>query len=112
MLRLGRRTLALCLVIGALIGGVVSYSRASAEPNPLHAFGLDVCDGKPCFKEIIPGVTSWEDAQAIIARLGTVNGTCVSRNCTGVTVNGIEFVLTTNDKWHVSSVEATAFSAL
>ncbi len=63
MRRFAARTIALCLVIGVLIGSVVWYNRASAGPNPLHAYGLDICDGRACLFGIAPGFTSWNDAR-------------------------------------------------
>ncbi len=63
MFWLARRIVVVCLLMCTLIGSTVLYSRTHAGPNPLHAYGLDTCDGKPCFMGITPGVTSWAQAR-------------------------------------------------
>ncbi|MCC7450072.1 MAG: hypothetical protein IT324_21825 [Anaerolineae bacterium] len=57
MFRFLRITLILWLLSVALIGGAALYGRTHDAPNELQALGFDVCEGKPCFMGITPGVT-------------------------------------------------------
>jgi hypothetical protein len=54
------------LLILCPVGLVVG--RLDQTPNELQTLGFDLCDGKPCFMEITPGVTTWDDAKAIFMR--------------------------------------------
>jgi len=57
----------LLLIFTASMAGVRSYAQSRTEPSPdiiLDGFGL--CDGKPCFLGIKPGVTTFEDAKKAI----------------------------------------------
>lgn len=37
------------------------------HPIPAFISGLDLCEGMPCYLNILPGKTSWEDGQRIVA---------------------------------------------
>jgi len=52
----------------ALTSGAVVLGRTG--PGALEALGVGICDGAPCFMGILPGVTRWEDARAILAKNG------------------------------------------
>lgn len=71
MKRLFLYTLTLILLATALTGGVVSYARVHSGENYAKAMGFDVCDGKSCLYQIIPGVTTWLEAYSILRRIGT-----------------------------------------
>jgi len=70
MFRFLRVTLILWLLSVALIGGAALYGRAHAEPNELQALGFGVCEGRPCFMGITPGVTTIESARGILDKVG------------------------------------------
>src|SRR5438128_2127003 len=58
----------LSISFSLLIVAARAYGEAHPEPDELKALGFDVCDGKPCFMGIVPGVTTWDQAKAILDR--------------------------------------------
>lgn len=51
--------LILLLTLIAATGGTLLIGRAQPDQNPLRAWGVDLCNNIPCFRDIVPGVTSW-----------------------------------------------------
>ncbi len=45
-------------------------SAAQDNENPLTRLGFNLCDGRPCFLGIIPGVTDWQDASSVLLAKG------------------------------------------
>ncbi len=43
--------------------------RTDTHPDNLQLIGFDLCGGQPCFKGIIPGVTTWEQAKPNIGSI-------------------------------------------
>ncbi len=60
----------LLLLMTALTSSTVLWAREHPEPSELQALGFDVCDGRPCFIGITPGVTTWNAARAILTKWG------------------------------------------
>jgi hypothetical protein len=54
-----------CAVFAALITVVIFLTRPFSKPNPARIFGMDMCEGRACFRGLVPGETSWEDAKAM-----------------------------------------------
>jgi hypothetical protein len=61
-----RRVIALWLIALVLIILATAYGRTRVDAHNLAAFGLDLCDGKPCFLGITPGVTRWLDVPSYL----------------------------------------------
>jgi hypothetical protein len=64
MRRLAKWTTITLLVITTLLGSAVLYGRAMAGPSELQDFQL--CENHPCFMDIAPGITAWDEAAALI----------------------------------------------
>src|SRR5260221_14778856 len=65
MRRLIGWTMLLCLTLIVCCAAALAYGRAQpASSNPLREVGFDVCDGKPCFRGVVPGITTWKSAEA------------------------------------------------
>src|SRR5262245_46869565 len=47
----------LMLVVAICVARLYGQSK----PDNLSAFGLDLCEGRPCFMGITPGITKWDD---------------------------------------------------
>jgi hypothetical protein len=56
------RLLTLWLILFISIS--IAQWSGRTTPDPLSAFGLETCDGAPCFAGIIPGKTVWADVHA------------------------------------------------
>ena len=56
------------VAFSALITGACAYGAAHPQPNELQALGFDLCDGKPCFWGITPGITTYDQATAILSK--------------------------------------------
>lgn len=54
------------LFITLFSAGMIARAIGERTPNPVRALGFDMCDGAPCMLGIIPGVTTWADALAIL----------------------------------------------
>ena len=58
------------LILAALSGTAVLVGRAHADEGPsnaLQTMGLDACNGKLCFMQLVPGVTTMEQARQAMA---------------------------------------------
>ncbi len=58
------------LVLVALTGTAVLHGRALSDDsavNPLQAMRLDTCNGRLCFMQLVPGVTTWDEAKQVLA---------------------------------------------
>jgi hypothetical protein len=69
MKRLFLWTLALFVIATALTSGVIAFAQALGGDNPLQAYGFEVCDGKPCFMGVMPGMDLTK-AQALLQARG------------------------------------------
>src|SRR5436309_10255699 len=69
---LGGLAIVMCVLVAALAGGSVLIGRAQPVPAVAQVVGLDSCNGSPCFKGIVPGVTTWDEAQSITRDLPPV----------------------------------------
>jgi hypothetical protein len=63
-----RNVLIVWMLMLVLCSGALIYGRASNQPNELQELGFGTCDGDPCFMGIVPGKTSWEDADILLKR--------------------------------------------
>ncbi len=72
-MRFYRRVLIGWLVIVALIGGMLLDARAASRPGDLQGLGFGMCDGRPCFMGITPGLTTLPDAMAYLEKNGGRN---------------------------------------
>lgn len=64
----------LIVVFAVLISGTIIFGRAHGS-NELQTWGFETCDGIPCYNEITPGVTTVQQAQAVIDRPVNMNQT-------------------------------------
>jgi hypothetical protein len=69
-MRLIRRITILILLMMGLIGGAVLRGRTISGPISIQTLRIDFCGTSPCFLGIIPGITTWEDAKAVVALYG------------------------------------------
>src|SRR5438105_309778 len=69
---LGGLAIVLCVLVSILAGGSVVLGRAQPAPAVAQAVGLDSCNGSPCFRGIVPGITTWNEAQSITKDLPPV----------------------------------------
>ncbi|MCC7449113.1 MAG: hypothetical protein IT324_16970 [Anaerolineae bacterium] len=60
------RTIILYLILFSLFSTNGAPLSADSGSDKLKEIGFDLCDGQPCFLGIIPGITSWNKANAII----------------------------------------------
>jgi hypothetical protein len=86
MKRLGALAFSLCAVLTALYGVAVVRGRSLPPTSDEAAqFGLNVCDGKPCFFGLIPGQASYTDARNAISQQRDTSG---GERCTSVNWKG------------------------
>lgn len=57
----------LFLVLAILCLIVITLSRLVAPPDELQTLGFGSCEGEPCYRGIVPGITRWSDAKARFA---------------------------------------------
>src|SRR5258706_7902340 len=57
------------MLIIALCAHAITYGHFSSRSNPISFFGLGNCADAACFKAMTPGLTSWADAQKMLATL-------------------------------------------
>jgi hypothetical protein len=69
-MRFLRRVVILWLLVATLIGGAAFFGRAYAVPNKLQTLGFEQCSGYSCFLGITPGLTSLDEASAILKQHG------------------------------------------
>jgi hypothetical protein len=60
MVRLIRLVVVVWVVCAGLIGIAMLGGRAAIKDNRLQSAGFDLCDGKPYFAGIMPGMTAWD----------------------------------------------------
>src|SRR5579871_3583374 len=66
MMWLIRRLLIIWLTLAVICAGVLLAGRRNAGSPVLRTLGFDVCEGKPCYKGIKPGM-EWASAQRQLA---------------------------------------------
>ena len=69
-MRFLRLVMILWLLITALIGSVTLYVRTTSGAGELQELGFGMCDGRPCFMGITPGLTQLADAMAHLEKNG------------------------------------------
>lgn len=62
----------LCVTLSIPIFAAVFYGRTQIEVNELASLGFDLCNGKPCFLGITPGITKISEAKSILTGRGTI----------------------------------------
>jgi len=72
MKRLTLWMLTLFLLTISLTGGVVAYARAQSTQNPVSELGLALCNRIPCYMGIRPGITTWNEAKALLKSEGAL----------------------------------------
>jgi hypothetical protein len=57
------------LILTAVTGTIVLHGRGLPEvrTDQLQAMGVDTCEGKLCFMNVVPGVTTWSEAHKALA---------------------------------------------
>ena len=57
------------LILTAVTGTIVLHGRGLPEvrTDQLQAMGVDTCEGKLCFMQVIPGVTTWNEAHRALS---------------------------------------------
>ena len=57
------------LILTAVTGTIVLHGRGlpGVRTDQLQAMGVDTCEGKLCFMQVIPGVTTWNEAHRALA---------------------------------------------
>jgi hypothetical protein len=68
--RFGRLIIVLWATLTLLTMIPIAVGRARNEPNELERLGFGVCEGRPCFMGIVPGVTSSDEAEAFAKKRG------------------------------------------
>src|SRR5690348_12669587 len=70
-----RLTLALWIGSCALVAAAMScgWSNGQARVGDLQLHNLELCDNKPCFMSITPGVTRWNAAESLLAKRDALN---------------------------------------
>ncbi|MBX3067008.1 MAG: hypothetical protein KF726_28770 [Anaerolineae bacterium] len=68
-MRIIRWSLLVLLTLIAVTGGIVMVGRAQPDQNPLRALGFAVCEGKPCFQDVVLGETKWGEALTAVSAL-------------------------------------------
>ncbi len=53
-----------CIVFSMMCVGMILIGRAQPQPEFFRYFGI--CEGVPCYMGIVPGQTTWDEAQRII----------------------------------------------
>lgn len=66
MMWLIRRLLVVWLTLAVICAGVLLMGRFNAGPPVLQSLGFDVCEGRPCYRGIRPGM-EWAKAQGQLA---------------------------------------------
>jgi hypothetical protein len=69
-MRFLRLVMILWLLITALVGSVTLYARTTSGAGELQKLGFGMCEGKPCFMGITPGLTQLSDAMAQFEKNG------------------------------------------
>jgi hypothetical protein len=64
--RFSRLVIVLMVIFTLLTMIPIAIGRARNDSDDLQALGFWVCDGKPCFMGITPGITTWDDAITIV----------------------------------------------
>ena len=65
-----RLVMILWLLITAFIGSVMLCARTTSGASELQKLGFDICDGRPCYMGITPGLTPLADAMALFEKNG------------------------------------------
>jgi hypothetical protein len=65
-MRLIRVIVMVWLGLTVLICSFLTIAYQSKVPKELQMLGFDVCSNKPCFRGIVPGLTTWHTARAIL----------------------------------------------
>jgi hypothetical protein len=73
--RFARLIIVLMVTLTLLTVIPIAVGRARNEPNELEALGFGVCDGRPCFMGIVPGVTTWIEAVSFVKKHGGIDST-------------------------------------
>ncbi|MBX3065567.1 MAG: hypothetical protein KF726_21505 [Anaerolineae bacterium] len=56
-------TIAIWLIFIVLLAGVSAYG--SKQDSQLELLGIDTCNSHPCFMNITPGITQWDEAHRL-----------------------------------------------
>jgi hypothetical protein len=70
MRKLAVLSISLSIALAMLLAVTVAAARGVAVPNRLQRLGFGVCDGRPCFMGIVPGLTRPVDAYDAFEALG------------------------------------------
>src|SRR5579872_6462761 len=70
------------LIISGVCAGMIGYGRS--HPQPIFVDYLDSCKGRMCLFGIVPGNTSWGDAQVVVSKR------------TGANINDGTYIVTSN----------------
>ncbi len=63
------------LLMIAMIGGAVLYGRSHAQPTKLQTLGFGVCGGSPCWHNVVPGVSQWDEIKTVMTGYGLTTDT-------------------------------------
>ncbi len=66
MKRLALLVTRLSLIPTILCFATIAFARSQRVPAALQAKGIDICDSRPCLLGVTPGITLWNDAQAML----------------------------------------------
>jgi hypothetical protein len=99
MKRLSVLVLILFTIVLIVNAGLLVYAQAQTNNNPLKAYGLELCEGNPCFYGVQPGM-AWD---RVLTTLQTRGAVLYSRerlldDFIGVRVNRALAVITPNNK--------------
>jgi hypothetical protein len=75
MKRFGRLTVILSAVFAALLLSVRINAQSRLPPNSLQSLGFDICNGKPCFRGLVPGRVSKDVAATVLAEFAVLDPT-------------------------------------
>jgi hypothetical protein len=95
-MRFLRVVIPMWLLLLSLIIVAKLFGYAIVETNPLREIGFDVCDGQPCFLELVPGITTGQQAHELLSQYDDIlpyiaGGDILAR------VNNIGFALIIDD---------------
>lgn len=70
MIRWMTLTLGCTILILTLVSIVALVARAQPQPHPVVKLGFGMCDERPCFMGLIPGITSAQQAREVMLKQG------------------------------------------
>lgn len=67
-MRFLRTVITIWLLMTVLISGTNLYGHIASKPSDLEMLGFGVCDSRPCFVGIIPGITTGKEALSLLSK--------------------------------------------